>query len=69
MLSVVTICIDRHAAQPWTTKEIFTSIQQKQKFYLPHFLNGFDLLKRYYKIYANKLTKLKTSAKKLYFLK
>ena len=77
---VVTTCIDRHAPltlalrrkhklikKLWITKRIFASITRKQKLYVSHFLNGSDEHKRFYKIYANKLTKIKTSAKKLYF--
>ena len=76
----VTSCIDRHALltlalrrkrklikRPWITKGMFASITRKQKLYVSHFLNGSDKHKRFYKIYADKLTKIKTFAKKLYF--
>ena len=76
----VTSCIDRHAPltlasrrkrklikKPWITKGIFTTITRKQKLFVSHFLNGSDEHKCFYKIYAKKLTKTKTLAKKLYF--
>ena len=76
----VTPCIDWHAPftlasrrkrklikKLWITKGVFTSITRKQKLYVSHFFNGSDEHKRFYKIYANKLTKIKTLAKKLYF--
>ena len=79
-INVVTACIDRHAPlilasrrkrklikKPWITKGIYTSIRRKQKLYVSHFLNGSEVHKRFYKTYANKLTKIKTLAKKLYF--
>ena len=79
-VNVVTACIDRHAPlilasrrkrklikKRWITKGIYTSIRRKQKLYVSHFLNGSEVHKRFYKTYANKLTKIKTLAKKLYF--
>ena len=79
-VKAVTSCIDRHALltlalrrkcklikKSWITKEIFTSITRKQKIYVSHFLNGSDEHKHFYKIYANKLTKIKTSAKNCTF--
>ena len=80
LVRAVTSCINRHAPltlasrrkhklikKTWITKGVFTSITRKQKLYVSHFLNGSDEHKRFYKIYANKLTTIKTSAKKLHF--
>ena len=79
-VNVVTACIDRHAPlilasrrkrklikKPWITKGIYTSIRRKQKLYVSHFLNGSEVHKRFYKTYANKLTKIKTLAKNCTF--
>ena len=53
--------------KPWITKGIFISIQNKQKLHKSHFLEGNDVSKLIYKTYANKLTKVKSLAKKLFF--
>ena len=78
----VTSCIDQHAPftlalprkhklmkKPWIIKETFTSITRKQKQYVSHFFNGSGKHKLFYKTYANKLTKIKTLAKKIGFSK
>ena len=43
------------------------SIKTKQKLYLSQFVNGNSEQKQFYKKYANKLTKVKFAAKKLYY--
>ena len=53
--------------KPWITKGILISIQNKQKLHKSHFLKGNDVSKLIYKTYANKHTKVKSLAKKLFF--
>ena len=53
--------------KPWISRGILKSIKTKQKFYLTHFVNGNLEQKQLYKNYANKLTKVKFAAKKLYY--
>ena len=55
------------AHKPWISKGILASIQNKQKMYKTHFIGGSEIAKTSYKAYANKLTKVKCLAKKLYF--
>ena len=55
------------AHKPWISKEILASIQNKQKMCETHFIGGSEIAKTSYKAYANKLTKVKCLAKKLYF--
>ena len=55
------------AHKPWISKGILTSIRNKQKMYKTHFIGGSEIAKTSYKAYANKLTKVKCLAKKLYF--
>ena len=52
-------------SKPWITKGIFVSIRKKQKLYATHYLKGNEIRKKFYKTYANKLTKPKTLSKKL----
>ena len=53
--------------KPWIAKKLLISIRNKQKMYQTHFLNGNAVSKKMYKDYANKLTKIKATAKKLYY--
>ena len=53
--------------KPWIAKRILISIRNKHKMYKTHFLQGSNVCKMMYKTYANKLTKVKSLAKKLYF--
>ena len=53
--------------KPWISRGILKSIKTKQKLYLTHFVNGNLEQKQLYKKYANKLTKVKFAAKKLYY--
>ena len=53
--------------KPWIAKGILISIQNKQKLHKSHFLEGNHVSKLIYKTYANKLTKVKSLAKKLFF--
>ena len=55
------------ANKPWISKGILASIRNKQKMYKTHFIGGSEIAKTSYKAYANKLTKVKCLAKKLYF--
>ena len=73
LISAISAVIDKHALSqkasrrqkriqrnPWLTKEILTSIKQKQKLYRTHFLNGDALSINFFKTYSNKLTRVKT---------
>ena len=53
--------------KPWISRGVLKSIKTKQKLYLSHFVNGNSEQKQLYKKYANKLTKVKFAAKKLYY--
>ena len=53
--------------KPWITKGIFVSICKKQKLYITYYLKSNKIQKKFDKTYANKLTKLKTLSKKLYW--
>ena len=55
------------AHKPWISKRILASIRNKQKMYKTHFIGGSEIAKTSYKAYANKLTKVKCLAKKIYF--
>ena len=43
--------------------KIRASIRHKQKLYTSHYLHGSESQKRFYKTYANKLTKIKRLSK------
>ena len=53
--------------KPWISRGILKSIKAKQKMYLSHFVKGNLLQKQLYSKYANKLTKVRFAAKKLYY--
>ena len=53
--------------KPWITKRIYTSICRKNKMHKSHYILGDEAMKREYKKYLNKLTKIKSIAKKQYF--
>ena len=55
--------------KPWLTTDLLSSINMKRKLYKTHFLNGNPEQKIFYKKFANKLTKMKTRAKHLYYEK
>ena len=55
--------------KPWISKGIFQSIKEKQRLFKTHFLSGDPLKIRYYKVFNNKLTKIKDLAKQKYFKK
>ena len=72
--------IDKHAPQqiasrkqkcilknPGLTKGLLTSIKNKQKLYKTFFLQGTDWEKTFYKVYANKLARVKNLSKKMYY--
>lgn len=78
--SIITSTIDHHAPKkkltrkqkklqnkPWLTKGLLKSIKNKQKMYKTHFLGGNATERYLYKLYANKLNKIKELAKKNYF--
>ena len=80
LLTVISEVIERHAPlqaasrkqkrlqqKPWLTKGLLVSIKNKQKLYYSCFRNGNDFDRIYYKTYANKLTRVKNLAKKLYY--
>ena len=50
--------------KPWLTKGLLVSIKNKQKLYQSYFLNGNAYEKSFYKLYANKLTRVKNLSKK-----
>ena len=52
--------------KPWITKGLLTSIKKKRRMFKSHFLSS-EEKKSFYKVYSNKLTKLKTLSKKLYY--
>ena len=53
--------------KPWITEGLLTSIKNKQKLYKTCFLNGNDADKYYFKIYSNKLTKVKNLSKTIFY--
>ena len=50
--------------KPWLTKGLLVSIKNKQKLYQSYFLNGNEYEKSFYKLYANKLTRVENLSKK-----
>ena len=52
--------------KPWITKGLLTSIKKMRRMFKSYFLSG-EEKKSFYKVYSNKLTKLKTLSKTLYF--
>ena len=58
----------RQLKKPWITKGILISIKKKQKLFKTHFLSKEAQKIKQYKIYNNKLTKIKETAKKEYFI-
>ena len=57
----------RFSQKPWLTKGIITSIKHKQKLYRTFFLRGNSFEKKFFKTYANKLTRVKKMSKKMYY--
>ena len=55
--------------KPWLTTELLSSINMKRKLYKTYLLNGNPVQKIFYKKFSNKLTKMKTRAKHLYYEK
>ena len=81
-INIVEQTIDEHAPmkiasrkrenlleRPWITRGLLVSIKRKQKMYKAHFLSKDENLISLYRIYANKLNKIKYIAKKTYFNK
>ena len=52
--------------KPWINCELLKMITLKQHLYKTHFLNGNESDKQYFKKFANKLTSMKTQAKRAY---
>ena len=50
--------------KPWIIKGILTAIRHKNKMHKSHYILGDLVMKSEYKKYSNKLTKIKTMAKK-----
>ena len=76
-ISVVQKVIDKYApikqlsrklqklkSKPWITKDIYSSICTKARMYKSHYIFGDETKKLEYEVYASKLTKIKTLAKK-----
>ena len=57
----------RKIEKPWITKAILTSIKKKQKLFKTHFLSKDPAKIKLYKIYNNKLNKIKEASKTKYF--
>ena len=55
--------------KPWISKGILVSIRKKRILFKNTYLNGNSTQKAFFKKYSNKLTKIKSFAKKLYFKK
>ena len=55
--------------KPWITKGIYMSIRHKQQIYKSFFLSGNPAFVAYFKKFANLLTKIKCTAKRLYYKK
>ena len=53
--------------KPWITKGIWTSIKNKQRLYKTWFLEGNSYERSFYKKYNNCLTRVKKTAKILYY--
>jgi hypothetical protein len=57
----------RQLRKPWISNSIPRSIKKRQKLFKTHYLSGDPYKVRQYKIYNNKLNKVKSIAKKNYF--
>ena len=54
-------------SKPWITNGIYVSIRHKNRMHKTHYIRGDEIMKKKYKMYANKLTKIKTVAKQKYY--
>ena len=52
---------------PWLTKGLLTSINNKQKMYKNYYLRGNDLKKSMYNVYVSKLIRVKNLSKKIFY--
>jgi len=52
---------------PWISKGIYVSIRCKKRMHKTHYIHGDETMKQEYKKYVNKLTKIKSIAKKKYY--
>ena len=79
LVYLVTAIIEKHAPlettsrkqkriykKPWINSELLKMIKRKQNLYKTHFVNGNESDKQYFKKFANKLTRMKTQAKRAY---
>ena len=57
----------RQQQNPWLTKRLLISIKNKQKLFKTCFLHGNNFQKTVYRKYSNKLTRVKSLLKKLYY--
>ena len=55
--------------KPWITKDIYAMIRRKNIMHKSHDILGNETMKQEYKKYSNKLTKIKSTAKKQYYAK
>ena len=51
----------------WITREPLISMKHKQKSFKKHFINDNSKQKKFYKKYANKLTRINFAAKQMYY--
>ena len=76
--SLIQKVIDKHAPlkqlsrkqkklkiKPWITKDVYAKIRTKRRMHKSHYINGNEAMKQEYKIFSNKVTKLKATAKKI----
>ena len=77
LVYLITAIIEKHAPlqtasrkqkrickKPWINSELLKMIKRKQNLYKTHFVNGNESDKQYFKKFANKLTRMKTQAKR-----
>ena len=75
--SLIQKVIDKHAPlkqlsrkqkklkiKPWITKDVYAKICTKRRMHKSHYINGNEAMKHEHKIFSNKVTKLKATAKK-----
>ena len=80
LVYLITAIIEKHAPlqtasrkqkriykKPWINSELLKMIKRKQNLYKTHFVNGNESDKQYFKKFANKLTRMKTQAKRAYY--
>ena len=58
----------RLQSKPWLTKGLLVSIKRKQQLYRSHFLSVDSTKRQFYKMYSKTLQRLKSKAKRNFFL-